>query len=433
MSAPDAPENHGEGGGPLRVLANRNFALLFSAGAASTAGFSLGEVALTWLVYVSTGSAAAVAYVAVASTVSSTLLSLIGGTLVDRQDRRALMILSDISRALGLGVLAAYLFLVGFNLFLILCISFVLGAFSTIFNPAQRALMPSVLRPEEVADANGLVQVTASVFQSVASAAGGAVVAFIGAVAAIGLNSATFAISAVLIGSMALGSLGRPRPHGETGAPRRSFATDVADGVRYIASNKGLLNLTLSAGLLNLFFAMMVPFVVVYTSVLLGGGATSYGALLAAFALGLGPGALLVGKTKAVRMAGMVWVGAGLFEGIVLLAIAFTGDFILALALFFVLGVLVGYGNVTWLSAVQLIVPAELQGRYFGVDQLGSFAVVPVGQVLGAFVIQGSGVQVDFLISACGVVATSLAFLLSRDLRHLRYSPPEVTRTAPSS
>jgi hypothetical protein len=48
-------------------------------------------------------------------------------------------------------------------------------------------------------------------------------------------------------------------------------------------------------------------------------------------------------------------------------------------------------------------VPTELQGRYFGVDQLGTFAVVPVGQVLGALTIQTLGVEVDFLVVAAGV------------------------------
>ena len=48
-------------------------------------------------------------------------------------------------------------------------------------------------------------------------------------------------------------------------------------------------------------------------------------------------------------------------------------------------GFILGYGNAAWLSFVQLAVPREMQGRYFGVDQLGSLGVIPVGQVAGAF------------------------------------------------
>ncbi|MGA2524770.1 MAG: MFS transporter [Candidatus Bathyarchaeia archaeon] len=408
--------------GLLRVLRNRNFTLLFYAGAASTGGFSLGQVALTWLVYVTTGSALDVAYVALSSTVASVLLSVIGGTLVDRQNRKWLMILSDLLRALGLVVLAVYLYFAGFSLPLVLVVSFILGTFSTIFNPAQRAVIPSILKSDEVADANGLVQVANSVFQSVASAAGGAIVATIGAVAALGINATTFAISAVLTMSMTLGALVKPSLTALNGEVRKGFVSDAADGVKYITSNKGLLYLTVSAGFINLFFAMMIPFVVVYATNVLNGGVAVYGSLLAAFAVGMAPGALLVGRTKAVAYAGIVWGGTGLLAGATMLLSAFTQSFIVAFVLFLVVGVISGYANVTWLSAVQLIVPSEMQGRYFGVDQLGSFAVMPVGQVLGAFIIQSMSVKTDFIVAAVGISVISLVFLLSKDMRAVGYS-----------
>jgi MFS family permease len=147
-----------------------------------------------------------------------------------------------------------------------------------------------------------------------------------------------------------------------------------------------------------------------------------YGSLLGAFAVGMAPGALLVGRTKAVAYAGIVWGGTGLLAGAAMLLSAFTRSFIVAFVLFLVVGVISGYANVTWLSAVQLIVPSEMQGRYFGVDQLGSFAVMPVGQVLGAFIIQSMSVKTDFIVAAVGISVISLVFLLSKDMRAVGYS-----------
>jgi MFS family permease len=256
----------------------------------------------------------------------------------------------------------------------------------------------------------------------VASAAGGAVVAVIGAVAALGVNSATFAVSASLIASMTLGNLAKPSLTANHVAARKGFVSDAADGVRYISSKKGLLYLTVSAGFLNLFFAMIMPFIVVYAANVLNGGAAVYGSLLAAFAIGMAPGALLVGRTSAVAHAGVVWVATGLLAGGVVLLLTFSRNFIVALALFLVVGIISGYANVTWLSVVQLIVPSDMQGRYFGVDQLGSFAVIPVGQVLGAFIIQSLSIQTDFLIAAVGIFVTSFVFLLSREMRAVGYS-----------
>src|SRR5207245_6660 len=64
------------------------------------------------------------------------------GTLVDRQNRRLMMIICDLVRSASLVILAFALIAFGFNLLLILAVSFTLGAFSTVFYPAERALMP---------------------------------------------------------------------------------------------------------------------------------------------------------------------------------------------------------------------------------------------------------------------------------------------------
>jgi len=259
LSRQPSSDGSGKKGNPLRVLRNPNYARLFAAGATSIGGFSLGQVALTWVVFVTTRSALDVAYLSVSSTVASSLLSVVGGTLVDRQDRRSLMILCDASRALGLAVLAVYLYALGFNLSLVLAASFILGGFSAVFNPAERALTPSVLAADELADANGVVQVTTSVFQSLASAVGGAVVASIGVVIALGLNVATFAISGSLIASMALGGAAKTVARPTSTVERKSFIEDAREGMGYLVSQKGLLYLTLSAGLVNLFFGMVTP------------------------------------------------------------------------------------------------------------------------------------------------------------------------------
>jgi MFS family permease len=404
---------------PLRVMGNRNFARLFYAGATSISGSSLGLVALNWLVYSQTGSPTNVAYLALTSIVATLALSLVAGTLVDRQNRRLMMIICDLVRSASLVILAFALVAFGFNLLLILAVSFILGAFSTVFYPAERALMPTLIRKDEVEDANGLVMTTNALFQAVANGAGGALVALVGAVAALGLNSATFAVSAVFIASIVTGRSLWKGPEIESGR-KSSFLSDAVDGVRYLVRWRGLLYITVSAALMNLFFAMMTTFIVVYTARVLSGGAFVYGALLSLFGLGFAPGALLVGRTNAVRAAGLVWVTAGAFAFVLALApseyVAFTAAF--------GLGFVSGYSNTTWLSVVQLIVPTEMQGRYFGVDQLGSFAVVPVGQVVGAFLITVNGVRFDYLVAAFGILVSSAIFLLSGEMRGLGYNGP---------
>jgi MFS family permease len=408
---------------PPGLFGNRSFVRLFSADATSIGGQSLGTVALTWLVFSATHSAADVAYVALSNMVAVIAFSLFAGTLVDRSDRRRMMIYSDVFRAAAIGVLATELYLAEFSLPLVLAVSFVLGTFAAVFYPAERSLLPTLIRSEQVADANGLILTANSVFQAAANGVGGALVAIAGVVVALGLNTATFAVSALLIASIAIRASPKPQA-GAAVMPGKSFLADTKEGVRYLLGWRGLLYFTLSGGLTNLFLTMVSTFVVVYAADVLHGGAEVYGLLLALFTLGFAPGALIVGRTRAVARAGWVWCLTMLALSPTVLLLALSPDLAVAAASILLSGFVVGYGNATWLSFVQLAVPGEMQGRYFGVDQLGSLGVIPVGQVVGAFLIQASGVRFEYSVAAAGLLVSGLLFILSKDMRSLRYGGP---------
>src|SRR2546427_11025601 len=151
---------------PLRVMGNRNFARLFYAGATLISGSSLGLVALDWLVYSQTESPTNVAYLALTSIVATVALSLVAGTLVDRQNRRLMMIICDLVRSASLLILAFALIAFGFNLLLILAVCFTLGAFSFVFYPFERALLLTLILYEVDSDGYGFVISLNAVFHA---------------------------------------------------------------------------------------------------------------------------------------------------------------------------------------------------------------------------------------------------------------------------
>jgi MFS transporter, DHA3 family, macrolide efflux protein len=407
------------GSNPLRVLRNRNFARLYFAGAASTAGYAVGQVAVSWLVYSTTKSAIDVAFVGISFFLAVVFFSLVAGTLVDREERRRLMIISDVVRCATLAAATAALYLFGFNLILLLLLVFVLSAFTTVFQPAERALTPTLIGKGEVADANGLTQMTASLAQFVANGAGGILIATVGALAALGLNSLTFLASAFLLATIVI----RKAATAETAPakPKAGFLDDAKEGFSYIGSHKGLLHITLMAGIGNVFFSIVGTFFVVYSSEVLKGNASVYGVLLALFSLGIGPGSLIVGRIGAIRWAGKAWIGCSVAEGVTMLVLVYEPVAAVAYLCAFVIGFLLGFVNTTWLTTVQLTVPSEMQGRYFGVDQLGSFATIPLGQILGGYVIATYSVQLAYTISGFGMLLTALVFVFSGSLRAWGY------------
>jgi len=404
------------------ILKNRNFARLFFAGVTSASGFAIGQIALTWIVYNTTKSALDVAYIGVSFVAASVVFSLAAGALVDRHERRKLMVMSDLARAASLGTLVFYLLFFGFNLPVILGVAFVIGSFTTLFQPAERALTPEVVGSKQLANANALVQGSNSIIQFASNGVGGVMVGAVGVIAAFSLNVVTFIVSAVLIVGI-VGFAGPKQPtSGAVGSRPSSMVADLREGFGYIARNRALLYLTVSAGLANFFLVMALQFFVVYAQSILQGGAVVFGLIGGSFALGFAPGAYLSARLRTVRFAGWTYILSGVADGFCVLGLVALPYLVTALAFAFMIGLFLGLLNTTWLTTVQLIVPTEMQGRYFGLDQLGSFAVIPVGEVLGGIVISSLGVGTDYTVAAVGTVLCTGLFALSPSLRRLRLS-----------
>jgi Na+/melibiose symporter-like transporter len=407
------------------LFRNANYLRVFVAGLGSVAGSAITGVCLIWLVAETTHSTFDIALLGIAAVVASLVCSVFGGTLVDRYDRRRLMIGSDIVRAIALGAVTVELVVVGFNLGSLLAAYAVIGAFTTIFNPAEQALVPHLVPAENVADANGLVRSSRSALQFVGSAVAGVLLVTVGPAWGLGANAATFALSAALLFGM---RLPHTPPRGR-GARLPSYFADVAGGFRWLASAKGFLQLTVSATFFNFCFTVVGTFLVFFATLSLHGTALEYALLLAVETAGTGVGALLVGRTRAVRWAGLAWtVPYGAASGAVVIALAVWPSFPSALAAMFALGTLGGFAGTAWLTAAQLLVPSEVQGRYYGVDNLGSSAIVPVAQVGGAFLVGDYGADAAFLVIGIVWLVAGLLFLLPGELRRLCYRPSSSDR-----
>jgi Na+/melibiose symporter-like transporter len=402
------------------LLRNTNYVRVFGAGLGSVAGSAIAAVCLVWLVAERTGSALDVGLLAVAWVGAALVFSVFGGTLVDRYDRRRLMIGSDVARAAAMGLVTVQLAVRGFDLASLLAAYAVVGAFTTVFNPAEQALVPELVGASQVADANGLVRSSRSALQFVGAAVAGVLLVSVGPVAGLGVNAATFALSAVLLTGMRLAP--RPRPGSPAGRP--TYLADLVAGFRWLWGAKGFLELTFSATFFNFCATVVGTFLVFFATLVLRGGALDYALLLAVEVAGTGVGALLVGRLRAVRWAGPAWtVPYGVLSGAVVVLLALRPSFELGLVVLFALGAFGGFAGTAWLSAAQLLVPPEMQGRYFGVDGLGSIAILPAGQLGGALLVTAYGPRTTYLAVGVVWVAAGLVFLLPRALRELGYRP----------
>jgi Na+/melibiose symporter-like transporter len=415
-----APSPPAEGTYPT-LFRNGPFVKLFSAGVASILGATAAQICLVWLIYAATRSSLDIAYLGVVGSLAGIAFSLIGGGLVDRYDRRRLMILSDFGRAAMTTALVVVLLLYRFNLGAILVEEFVVSALTVVFNPAEQSFVPNLVSGQHLPDANGLVRASRNASGFIGASVGGALVVTLGAVAGVALMGITFVVSGILISLVARERTAvSPAP----GLVRRQsrFGADLREGFRWLYRNSGLFQLTLSATFFNFFSAVFGTFLVFYAGTLLHGSALVYGGLIAVTVAGNGVGALLVGRVGAVRHAGKAWVlPYGIVSAGLVIVLARFPSVPLALPVTFVLGVASGFAGTAWLTAAQLLVPTEMQGRYFGIDGLGSWAIVPAGAVLGGFLVAAIGIGDTYLLAGAGWLLAGLFFLVPRALWRLGY------------
>ena len=399
------------------VLANKNFAYLYFGGLVSTSGSTITSLILVWVVYKETASAIAITYLGIASILPTITLGLLAGVLVDRVDRRILMITSDLVR--GAAVVAVPIVMVsfGFSFPLILLVVAIVGLFSTVFRPATNSLLPKLIAAELVQDSNGLISASNSVVQMVSNAVGGLLIGLAGVLLGLFYNTITYVISAAMIFLIVV-----PRNLTSDGTISSSFVSDFKDGLRYIMRNRGVLETTLSATFLNFFGTMVSAFFVVYVTGHLNESGTFFGFLVAALGLGVAIGSLAVGWLNAVAYAGKLFLLTAAGFGTTTILLTFIDTAQLAILIVILMGVCLGLLNTTFYSVMQLVVPNEVLGRVLSVDEVGSFAAIPMGQIVAGLLISMSGIVFNYLVAGVGVLLTVLVMAFLKDLRNFRYS-----------
>ena len=369
---PPTPEDQAIPPAPFRVFGSPAFLRLFAAQVVSSLGDWIGLIAILAMAARVSESATAVGLVMTARMLPGFLLAPIGGVLVDRWNRRVVMVSCDIGRA-GLLVLLPFFD----NLPGLFVFSFLLEVLTLLWGPSKDASVPNVVPPDHIAAANSLGLVAAYgtfpvgglIFGGLAKLAqwlGG-----FGALdrfsvdqesLAIWVDAVTFLTSAILISRLHL-------PEGARGAPKRIDWTqtwrDIVDGLRFIRSHRLVRGVMvgLAGGLIG--GGAMVPLGPVFAKQVLGGGSAGFGVLMTALGVGAAVGVLtLVWVQKKVPRE-TVFTAAIVAAGCSIVLAASVSTLTPASFAAAMVGAASGAGYVTGFTVLQESVHDELRGRTF--------------------------------------------------------------------
>jgi MFS family permease len=398
----------------LGPLARREFRLLFLARATSFFGSSIAPVAIAFAVLDLTGSATDLGIVLAARMIPQLVFLLIGGVWADRLPRNLVMVVSDLVTGGAQATTAALLLTGNAEIWHLVALQAVGATGFAFFFPASTGLVPQTVEPALLQQANATLRMALNVSSIGGAALGGILVAAVGSGWALAIDAGTFFASAAFLVSMRVVSAERPE------VP--NFLAELREGWREFASRTWLWVIVLAFGFLNAAEtgAINVLGPVVAKAEL--GGASAYGAIFAAEALGLLLGAAVALRFKPSRP---LFVGCAamilLPPVVILLALGAPLPLILFAAV--VTGLGIELFGVYWDTALQQHVPERALSRVSSYDALGSFIFIPLGQLAAGPTAEAIGVDRTLYLAAGVVTLAVLAMVATPDIRRLRSTP----------
>lgn len=401
------------------VFAVGEFRALWTAQALSVAGDQLARVALSLLVFERTGSAALTAL-----TYALTFLpDLIGGPLLsglaDRYRRRELMVITDVARALLVGLMA----IPGMSIVALAVLLVAVQLLASPFNAARAAVLPSILEGDRFVVGQGIVNITYQMAQLSGYVAGGALVAFLGVHVALGLDALTFLASALLV---RFGLKDRPVPPDEDAESRqKTTLSSLRLGANLVWHDRALRALVVIACVSG-FYVVAEGLSVPYADEL-GGGALTVGLLFAAHPAGTVVGMLLltrlVSPETRLRLLGPLAVLACA----VLIGCAAKPGLVIVVVLWAASGAASAYQTVAAAAFVQTV-PDARRGQAFGLAQTSMRVSQGIGVALGGAIAEG--LPPSTVVALAGALGAVVAMLTARSWRRARLdgsSPTGIT------
>lgn len=392
----------------LRALKNRHFAFLWVGNTLSRVGDFVYEIALAWWVLQKTGSPQAMSLVLVFTLAPSVLFMLVGGAVVDRLPRLLLMLFSD----LGCGVVALLLAWLGWNgnlqIEYIYAASLFFGFSTAFFEPAYAAVVPQLVKEEDLTSANALTSISVNAGRVAGPALGAGLVAAFGVEMAFAVNGVSFLAAALLLLPLLKDKIA-PSPARE---PSRLLA-DIREGFGVVIAQPWLWISILIFALTNVTlvgpYSIAIPFLVGEE---MQAGIDRLGLVYLCFPLGYILSAVTLGRYARLPRRGVLIQVGTMVAATMLLLFGLNLPFALLLVAAVVNGFALQTGMLAWTHLLQEKIPNQQLGRVASIDQTGSFMLMPVGLLLAGWMINALGPSLVFVIGGgLTVLCSGLALL----------------------
>lgn len=348
------------------------------------------------------------------------VLGPISGAIVDRYDRRILMVAFDTVRATCLALFAIAVLTGNESIWLLYVVVFLIAAGETIVDTSAQSLLPALVPKDELDRANGRLFSTMTIAHRFIGPPLGGLLFGIAVVAPVIADSVSFAIAALLILSL------RGRYSASTREARalQTVRASVIEGLRWMWAHRPIRAFAIGAALLNIGIMAGEAILVLFATEQLSLGGIGFGALFAATAAGYAGGSAIAppitARADRLKIIGISVAGVAF----ALATIAVASHWLVAALGLFVIGLASGLWDVIAVSFRQAAVPDRLLGRIMAAYRVIAHGSIPVGALLGGIAARAGGNRAAFWVGA--IVVFLAVFYVLANLRGVELDPAKV-------
>ncbi len=346
---------------------------MFVGSCTSSVGTFMQIVAQSWLVFYLSKSSFFLGLDSFLGQIPIFLFSLVGGAVADRIERRYLLLGSQYIQMTCAFTLAVVYAMGLIQVWQILTLSFVVGLAQSFGGPAYSALIPSLVKSEDLPNAIALNSIQFNLARVIGPMLGGIALKQLNATWCFGLNGLSFV--AVIISLYMVHTRFMPKPTGD------SLMTSVKQGIHFIRGRDGMVGLIALAFLMTMLCFPLIVFLPVFAKDVFHGGPGVFTILLCSSGAGSVLGALAVATMDKLQHRGRIALLLLVVLGVLMLGFSLSKVLVLSAFLLFLSGgVLMGV-FATISSLVQLITPNDMRGRVMSVYNVAFRGGMPFGSL----------------------------------------------------
>jgi MFS family permease len=390
----------------------RDFRVLWFGAFTSTVGNWMQQVAQSWLVLELTNSSFYLGLDYFFGQLPILLLTLIGGVVADRHDRRYVLLGSQLVQMGTAFALAALIILNLVRVEYVLLLSFITGLGQAFGGPAYQALIPSLVQKKDLPNAIALNSIQFNLARVFGPLLAGATLAAFGSAACFGLNGLSFLVVILALLSMNI-------KHVKPSDPK-PMMQELKGGLRYAKGEPTIVALTILAALTTFLGLPLLTFLPVFARDIFQGDVNRFSQMMAYSGAGAVCGALVVAWLGRFHHMGRTLLIIQIAFGALITAFAMSRILWLSNVLLFFSGAALLMTFSMTSSLVQLIVPDHLRGRVMSIYMVAFRGGMPLGSLAAGYAASVTSAPLVLQVNGVLIMAVAVYFLIkSHGVREL--------------